>query len=80
MESNIAFRLVTYGDTYEELQIEDDDNSLVENGEQQELDINDIEWFRLIWNLIVLIKQHLLEFNIWVGWASFLGQLAQLYD
>jgi hypothetical protein len=43
MESNIAFRLVTYGDTYEELQIEDDDNSLVENGEQQELDINDIE-------------------------------------
>ena len=80
MESNIAFRLVTYGDTYEELQIEDDDNSLVENGEQQELDINDIEWFRLIWNLIVLIKQRLLEFNIWVGWASFLGQLAQLYD
>jgi hypothetical protein len=28
---------------YEELQIEDDDSSLVENGEQQELDIDDNE-------------------------------------
>jgi hypothetical protein len=28
---------------YEELQIEDDDGSLVENGEQQELDIDDNE-------------------------------------
>ena len=43
MESNITFILVTYGDTYEELQIEDDDDSLVENGKQHELDINDVE-------------------------------------
>ena len=43
MESNIAFRLVTYGDTYEELQIDDDDNLLEENGEQQESNINDYE-------------------------------------
>ena len=43
MESNIAFRLVTYGDTYEEMQIEDDDSLLVENGEQHELDIDDNE-------------------------------------
>ena len=32
----------------EELQIEDDDGSLVENGKQQELDIDDNERFRLI--------------------------------
>ena len=75
----IAFRLVTYGDTYEELCEEDDDDSLVENGEQHDLDIDDDEWFRPIWNMIVLIKQRLLEFNIWASWASFLGQLAQLY-
>ena len=43
MESNIVFRLVTYGDTYEELHIEDDDGSLVDNGEQQELDIDSVE-------------------------------------
>jgi hypothetical protein len=43
MRSNIAVRLVTYGDTYEELQIKDDDGSLVENGEEHELDINDVE-------------------------------------
>ena len=43
MESNIGFRLVTCGDTYEELHIEDDDGPLVENGEQHELNINDIE-------------------------------------
>jgi hypothetical protein len=43
MESNIAFRLLAYGDTYEELQIEDDDGSLVENGKQHELDIDDVE-------------------------------------
>jgi hypothetical protein len=47
VESSIAFRLVTYGDTYEELQIEDDDISLVENGEQHELDIDDDERFPL---------------------------------
>ena len=41
----------------EELQIENDDGSLVENGEQQELDIDDDEWFWLIWNMIVLMKQ-----------------------
>ena len=29
----------------EELQIEDNDGLLVENGEQQELDIDDDEWF-----------------------------------
>ena len=40
----------------EELQIEDDDNLLVENGKQHELDIDDNEWFLLIWNIIVLIK------------------------
>ena len=79
MESNIAFRLVTYGNTYEELQIEDDDGSLVENGEQQELKIDDVEWFQLIWKMIVLIKRRLLEFNRWASWASFSGQLAQLY-
>jgi hypothetical protein len=39
VENNIAFILVTY----EELQIEDDDGSLVENGEQRELDVDDIE-------------------------------------
>jgi len=78
MESNIAFRLVTYGDTYEELQIEDDDNSLVENGEQQELDINDIEWFRLIWNLIVLINNASLNSTYELVELD-LGQLAQLY-
>jgi hypothetical protein len=33
------------------MHVEDDDGLLVENGEQQELDINDDEWFRLIWNL-----------------------------
>ena len=43
MENNIAFRIVTYGDTYEEPHIKDDDGLLVENGEQQELDINDDE-------------------------------------
>jgi hypothetical protein len=43
VERNIAFRLVTYGDTYEELQIEDDDGLLVENGEQHELDVDDDE-------------------------------------
>ena len=43
------------------------------------LDIDDDEWFRLRWNMNVLIKQRLLEFNIWASWASFLGQLAQLY-
>jgi hypothetical protein len=43
VENNIAFRFVTYGDTYEELHIKDDDGLLVENGEQQELDINDNE-------------------------------------
>jgi len=59
--------------------MEDDDGSLVENGEQRELDIDDIEWFRLMWNMIVLIKRRLLEFNIWASWVSFLGQLAQLY-
>ena len=79
MENNIAFRLVTYGDTYEELQIEDDDGLSVENGEQHELDIDGNEWFWLIWNMIVLIKRRLLEFNIWANWASFLGKLAQLY-
>ena len=43
MESNIAIRLVTNGDTYEDLHIEHDDGSLVENGEQQELDIDYVE-------------------------------------
>jgi hypothetical protein len=43
VQSIIAFKLVTYGDTYEELQIEDDEGSLVENGKQQELVINDVE-------------------------------------
>ena len=45
MESNIAFRLLTYGNTYiyEELQIKDDDGLLVENGEQHELDNDDDE-------------------------------------
>jgi len=43
VERNIAFRLVTYGDTYEELQIEDDDCLLVENGQQHELDVDDDE-------------------------------------
>jgi hypothetical protein len=43
VESNIAFRLVTYGDTYEELQIKDDDGSLKENEEQHELHIDDVE-------------------------------------
>ena len=33
MKNNIAFRLLTDGDKYEELQIEDDDDLLVENGE-----------------------------------------------
>jgi hypothetical protein len=80
VKSNIAFRLVRYGDTYEELQIEDEDNLLVENSKQQELDIDDIQWFWLIWNMIVQMKQRLPEFNIWASWASFLGQLAQLYD
>ena len=79
MESNIAFRLVTYGDTYEELQIEDDDGSLVQNGEQHELNIDDVEWFRLIWNMIELVKWRPLEFNIWASWTSFLSQLAQLW-
>ncbi len=46
MESNNAFRLVIYGDTYEELQIEDNDGLLVENGEQHELDIDDDGCFR----------------------------------
>ena len=44
-----------------------------------DLDVDDVEWFRLIWNVIVLIKQHLLEFNIWASWVSFLSKLAQLY-
>jgi hypothetical protein len=43
VESNIAFRLVAYGDTYEELQMKDDNGLLVENGEQHELYINDDE-------------------------------------
>jgi len=43
MESNIAFRLLTYGDKYEELQLEEGDGLRVENGEQQELDIDDNE-------------------------------------
>ena len=43
MEINIVFRLVAYGDTYEEPQIEDDDGLLVENGEQHEVKINDDE-------------------------------------
>jgi hypothetical protein len=41
--SNIAFGLVTYGDTYEELQIEDNDGLLEEDGEQHESNINDNE-------------------------------------
>ena len=45
MERGIVFRLVTFGNTYEELQIEDDDGLLVENGKQQDLDINDVEQF-----------------------------------
>ena len=48
----------------EGLQIGDDDGSLVEDGEQQELDIDDDEWFQLIWNMIVLMKQRLFKFNI----------------
>jgi hypothetical protein len=40
VESNIAFRLVADDDTYEELHIKDDDDLLVENGKQQEIDIN----------------------------------------
>jgi hypothetical protein len=43
VESNIAFRFVIYGNTYEELLIEDDDSLLVENGKQHELDIDDDE-------------------------------------
>jgi hypothetical protein len=43
MGNNIAFRLVTYDDTFEELHIEDDNISLVKNGEQHELDINNDE-------------------------------------
>jgi hypothetical protein len=43
VKRNFAIRLVTYSNTYEELQIEDDDGLLVENGEQQKLDINDNE-------------------------------------
>jgi hypothetical protein len=43
VESNIAFKLVSYGNTYEELQIDDDDSLLVENGEQQELAFDDDE-------------------------------------
>ena len=42
-KSTFAFRLVAYGDTYEELHIKDDDGLLVANGKQQELDINDDE-------------------------------------
>jgi hypothetical protein len=49
------------------------DNSLVENGKQQELDIDDDEWFWLIWIMIVLMKRRLLKFNISAGWASFLS-------
>jgi len=41
--SNIAFGLVTYGDIYEELQIEDNDGLLEEDGEQHESNINDDE-------------------------------------
>ena len=41
---------------YEELQVEDNDGLLVENGEQHELDIDVDEWFRLIWNKIVYDK------------------------
>ena len=41
MESSITFALVTYGDTHEGLQIKDDEGSLVENGKQHELDIDD---------------------------------------
>jgi hypothetical protein len=43
VESNIAFILVAYGYTYEELHIKDDDGLLVENDEQHDLDINDNE-------------------------------------
>jgi hypothetical protein len=43
VESNIVFQLVTYGYTYEELHIEEVDGLLVDNGEQQELDIDDVE-------------------------------------
>jgi hypothetical protein len=43
VENNIAFRLGTYGNTYEELLIKDDDGSLVENGKQYELNIDDVE-------------------------------------
>ena len=79
MENIITFRLVTYGDTYEELQIEVDDGSLVENGGLRGLDIDNDEWFRLIWNTIVLIKRRLLEFNIWASWVSFIDPLSELY-
>jgi hypothetical protein len=47
------------------LQIEDDDGLLVENGEQHVLDFDDDEWFWLLWNIIVLMKQRLLECIIW---------------
>jgi hypothetical protein len=43
VESNIAFRFLTYGDKYEDLQIKDDDGLLVKNGERHELDIDDDE-------------------------------------
>jgi hypothetical protein len=62
-----------------ELHIEDDDGSLVDNGKQQEVTIDDDECFRLIWNMFVLIKRRLLKFNIWASWPNFWGQLAQLY-
>ena len=43
MGNYIAFRLVAYDDTYEELHIKDDDGLLVENGEQQDIDIDNDE-------------------------------------
>ena len=43
MKNNVGFRLVTYGNTYEELQIEDHYGLLVENGKQHELNIDDDE-------------------------------------
>ena len=43
VKNNIAFKPVTYRNTHEELQTEDDDGLLVENGKQQKLDINDNE-------------------------------------
>jgi len=43
VENNTAFILVTYDDTYEELQIKHNDDFLVENDEQHELDIDDDE-------------------------------------